>query len=541
MKTPLLQFLIIVTPCFQCQQSKVIFHETKTWENALLAKEGFKRCNEYTMDWLTFCDPYSGLIPENLSQGIDTWNAHNSAADNYPFMVLTTTFTNPKLYNGQMLDILYQETKLTSRIDRLPDTYSFRKRTFKEEKANLDRIIFGTSEYIKDGILPITEWLGKSPWSQRMINMLDDIWAHATVKTKFGFIPSHNSEVNGEQLQILSRIYWFTGDEKYLNWAIRLGDYYLLDNHPTRDFDALRLRDHGCEIVSGLCELYATVAYAAKEKKVQYQQPIYQMLDNILEFGRNEHGLFYNSYNPKTGEVINEGIADNWGYTLNGFYTVYLIDGQTKYRESLLAAFANLHHYHNFNWENYGADGFADAIEGALNLYNREPLPKIGNWIDDEMQILWSIQDSSFRPSAQKWKNRGIVEGWHGDGNFARTTIMYCLFKTQGTVPIPWREDLQWGAVEKNGELFLSFSTQEPWDGVLSFDTKRHKTILNLPIDWPRINQFPEWFTIDADRDYEIWHSNNSSGQIYTGAQLLSGLPLTIGQDQTLSFRIKPV
>ena len=122
-------------------------------------------------------------------------------------------------------------------------------------------------------------------------------------------------------------MYWMTGEKKYLEWALRLGDYYLLgDHHPTRDIDYLKLRDHGCEIVSGLCELYATVSFAMPEKKQEYEKPIHEMLDRILEVGRNEHGLFYNAINPKTGDIIDEGIADTWGYTFNGFYTIYLID-----------------------------------------------------------------------------------------------------------------------------------------------------------------------------------------------------------------------
>jgi len=56
-----------------------------------------------------------------------------------------------------------------------------------------------------------------------------------------------------------------------------------------------------------------------------------------------------------------------------------------------------------------------------LNLYNRIPDPKIADWIDSEIKVMWSMQ-----------KESGIIEGWHGDGNFARTTIMYNLWKSKG-------------------------------------------------------------------------------------------------------------
>ena len=124
-----------------------------------------------------------------------------------------------------------------------------------------------------------------------------------------------------------------------LKAAIRLGDYYLLgDNHPTRNFKVLRLRDHGCEIVSGLCELYATVSFADPAKKEDYKAPVHEMLDRILETGRNEDGLFYNSIDPVKGVPVNSEIADNFGYTLNGFYTVYLLDKKEKYRDPVIKA-----------------------------------------------------------------------------------------------------------------------------------------------------------------------------------------------------------
>ncbi|MBN2315690.1 MAG: hypothetical protein JXM79_17310, partial [Sedimentisphaerales bacterium] len=248
-----------------CQGKPADFQEAA--RNGQLANEGFRRCTKFVRDWLKHSDPTTGLIPGNLSSDRDIWNVHNAAADNYPFMVLTAAITDAPLFKGRMLDILKTEEKVTSRLGHLPDAYSFSKKTFQDEQADRERIIFGASEYAKDGLMPLTEWLGESPWSQRMFDLIDDTWAYAAVPTKYGLIPSKNIEVNGEQLQVLSRVYWMTRERKYLNWAIRLGDYYLLDHrHPTKDFDVLRLRNHGCEIVSGLCELYVTVHFASPEK-----------------------------------------------------------------------------------------------------------------------------------------------------------------------------------------------------------------------------------------------------------------------------------
>ena len=130
--------------------------------NGKLVNEGFERCRLFVKDWLAHADPTTGLIPRNLYKDTDIWNAKDAAADNYPFMVLTAALTDQDLFQGRMMEMLESETRLTSRIDRLPDTYSFNKRDFDEPKVDLPSILFGSSEYIKDGLLPLTEWLGES-------------------------------------------------------------------------------------------------------------------------------------------------------------------------------------------------------------------------------------------------------------------------------------------------------------------------------------------------------------------------------------------
>jgi hypothetical protein len=533
----LLLFLSGTISHISCSQSG-LFQQAK--ENANAANEGFRRSLNFVNDWLQYADSESGLIPRNLYEDDDIWNARDSAADNYPFMVLTTYLLDRDLFDGHMRDMLSAEKRVTPRIGVLPDTYSFTKNGFHESEIDSGSIIFGSSEYVKDGLLPLTEYLGRSPWSDRMISILDDIWKYAPVATSYGNIPSENPEINGELLQTLSRIYWMTGEEKYLNYAVRLGDYYLLGgHHPTEDFTSLRLRDHGCEIVSGLCELYATLHYADPAKKAEYRESIHTMLEDILEVGRNEHGLFYNTVNPQTGEILNEGVADTWGYTYNGFYAVYLIDGTETYRQALLQAFENLEHYEHYNWESGSADGDADAIESALNLYNREQQQDVARWIDSEIKFMWEKQDDSPRDEEGRWHDSGVIEGWHGDGNFARTTIMYCLWKTQGVTGQPWRNDLQVGSVYDDGELYIYLSAEKDWNGKIYFDLSRHQTILNLPIDWPRINQFPEWFTLQEARLYQVTDIKNNESHQIPGHELKNGYAVELKPGQEVFFSVK--
>jgi len=499
-------------------------------EHGRQANEQFFRCRKFVDGWLNHADKKTGLIPRNLGRHRDTWNAQDSAADNYPFMVLTAALTDRKLFDGRMLDMLRTETKLTSRIDRLPDTWSFSKQAFASPKANLGSILFGSSEYVKDGLLPLTEWLGRSPWRERMLGIVDDIWKHAPVDTPGGKIPSTNVELNGEMLQALSRIYWMTGDKKYLEWAIRLGDYYLLgENHPTKNFRSLRLSDHGCEIVSGLSELYAAVHFANPAKKKAYHDPIHTMFDRILEVARDPHGMLYNTINPQSGKPTSRRICDTWGYNYNGIYTVYLLDGTEAYRQAVRKALGNLkEHVIDHNWGS--ADGFADSVESGVNLYNREPIASAADWLDSETRDMWSKQRSD-----------GVIEGWHGDGNVARTSIMYALWKTQGLTVRPWRADVRFGAVRIGDTLHVSLIAEKAWSGKLVFDHARHKVQMHLPLDYPRINQFPEWFTVSADRQYSVRKTAADSERKLTGKQLHAGLALELKAGKEIRLTVQSV
>ncbi|MCX7887101.1 MAG: hypothetical protein N3B01_07615 [Verrucomicrobiae bacterium] len=492
--------------------------------NARLAAEAFFRCRKYVEGWLAHADPKTGLIPRNL-KGHNYWNGRDAAADNYPFMVLTAAMTDRPLFEGRMLQMLCTETKLTCRLDRLPDDWDFGKQGWRRQNVDLDALIFEGAEYVKDGLLPITEWLGPSPWSERMIGIIDDIWKNARIDTPFGKIPTLNFEVNGDLLQACSRLFWFTGQRKYLDWAIRLGDYYLLGNrHPTRDMTDLKLGDHSCEVINGLSELYVACAHAAPEKREAYLKPLHELYDRLLEIAVNQHGLFYLRVNPRTGEHSKE-LTDNWGYNYDGLYTVFLLDGKTTYRDAVRKVLGNLKaHYTGQGGlcQSYTADGYADSIEGAITLYNREPIASAADWIDAEIKTMWAKQQPS-----------GIIEGWHGDGNFARTTLMYALWKTQGCRIEPWRPDVRIGAVRKGQRLIVSLTAERAWKGRLIFDRPRHKTNMRLPLDYPRINQFPEWFTVQDGKHYRV------GDRSFSGKELAEGITVELEPDRELRLLVR--
>jgi hypothetical protein len=458
-------------------------------KNSRLAAEAFFRSRKYIDGWLAHADPKSGLIPRNMKDRY--WNGRDAAADNYSFMVLTAAMTDKPLLAGRLTDMLRAEARLTRRVDNLPDNFLFSTQSWQRETIDRDAMIFDGAEYAKDGLLYITEWMGRSPWTERMIGIIDDIWKDPAVETPFGNIPTRNFEVNGDLLQVCSRLYWFTGDRRYLDWAVRLGDYFLLGtNHPTRDSESLTLGDHSCEVINGLSELYLAVSRAMPEKREAYRKTIHDLYDRILQTAVNEDGMMFKTVNPKTGEVIDKDLTDNWGYNYDGFYTVWLVDGTPAYREAVLKALSNLKaNYTGQVWERGSSDGYADSIEGAITLLNRESVPSAFDWVDSEIRTMWNKQQPD-----------GIIEGWHGDGNFARTSLMYALMKTQSCRLEPWRPDLRIGAVREGDALHLYLSAEQAWSGTLVFDRPRHKTVMRLPVDYPRINQFPEWFTLPPDK-----------------------------------------
>ena len=528
--------VILIFLFFLSCETKPVFQKEivdQALENGKNAREGFSHSLKFVNGWLTKTDSVTGLIPTNLTKSSDIWEPHNSAADNYAFMVLTTYLLDKDLYNGKMTEMLNTEKRLTSRVNSLPDIWSFSKQNFASDELKMSQVIFGTSEYMKDGLIPLAEYIGNSPWQLRMNEMLTDIEPFLTktdtLETLYSQRPASVEEVNGNLLQILSRNYWMTDEQKYLEWATKIGDYYMLGGRDLTQLDYLRLRDHGCEIIGGLSELYVALHFTNPEKKEKYYQPFHQLLDRVLQTGLNEDGLFYNAINPKTGAVADSAIADNWGYIFNAYYSVWLVDKTEKYRNAVLKGFEKLNEkYRNYAWEGTSHDGYADALESGINLYNREPVPGLKSWIDSEMQVMFAMQQPD-----------GIIGGWHGDGNFARTAIMYSLWKTQGARIEPWRSDVVLGAEKTENETYFVLTSEKNWEGLLIFDEPRHKTILHLPIDYPRINQFPEWFTVEDGVEYLVISSQKTLSGKYTGKQLHQGIQVKLIAGEQLVISIK--
>jgi len=491
-------------------------------------RELFQRAHRFVEGWLKHRDPVSGLIPQNLSSPL--WTPENSAADNYPFMVVTCYLTDPQLLAGAMTDILHSEIRLTTRVGALPDTFSFPKQAFERQRIDWPRLVFGSAEYCKDGLLPVAELMGRTEWFSRLRAMAADVCDTAKVETQFGRIPDDGAEVNGEFMEVLARLYSATSDLRFLQMALKMGDAYFLEVLPGNgylpchswDFNAhqprttvLRLIDHGSEIIGGLSEVYALASRHAPEKAKQYAEPMRRMIGMLLDHCRNQDGLWFVEVDTKTLKG-GGGVPDTWGYVFNAVYTYGMLTGEAPYREAVEQALRSICKINDWN----GADAYADSIESAVVLLNRIDVPETWRWVDRMTAMMSAIQ-----------KPDGIIEGWHGDGNVARTWVMVALAKTGGTHAVPWRPDLRVGAAQTEQGLLVSVRADQEWSGRLFFDYPRHREHLNLDPNYPRLNEYPEWSPVEDGSLYTVTPSPSREGAggeaaVVDGGVLRRGLPV---------------
>jgi hypothetical protein len=519
--------------------------------NARQATRALVISNRVMHGWLARLDPVSGLLPHRgRFQGSEpdpSWVVANTAADLYPFMVMAARLTEPAVYHGAMLDILRQETLLTTRLGRLSDDVKGGGRGFVRATPDMDAIIFGSSEYMKDGLIPLTELFGDTPWYYRMQGIATDIVRHAPYESSRGRLPAQTTEINGNMLQVLSRLYFKTGDTTYLDQVLAIADFYFLDMLPTTsDLPVDRwdvktqkplttrfvLSDHGNEIVGGLSEAFVLAMHARPEKAAQYKPAFIRMIDRLLAVGRTADGVWHHDIDIVTGTPIANRHAHCWGYMFNGVYTAYMATGEPRFREAVERALDTVTRTPTYLFDEtppvkwWSADSYSDAIESALVLMNR--LPHDG--LPEQIDIATGKMLDVVRPD-------GIVEDWHGDGNTIRTALMYVMWKTQGARIEPWHPQVHLGASRNGGTVLMSVTADAAWSGMLRLDYPRHRDHLHLPINYPRLNEWPEWFTVEHDRRYTLTVGSAPSVS-RLGAELVQGVPLSLRAGETVRIAV---
>lgn len=502
------------------------------WQQAAVRakwnQEALQRVDRVLRAWLKKIDPQLGLVPQEY-QGPQRWTVANAAADLYSSLVMCAAFVDRSALDGVLRQAIATERRYAQRIGCLPDDLDLRSLKFLHPEPSAARSIFGASEWCRDGLLRITEILGPgTPWSERLAELATEIMLKAEVPTSRGPIPRGDHEIDGEMLQTLSRLYWLTGEAKYLAWARRIGEYHLFDRPPHKGH-SLRLRDHGGEIISGLAELFVAVSAADPAQAVRYREPLRAMLDRVLEIGQAPDGMLYNLIDPLEGKVLakglrpgSEGINTNWGYTCNAHCSYDMATGEQRYTQRVLKALAALPAgymddapYQDPVWRG-SSDYFADFIENAIVLHNRFRVEGVEAWAERTIRRMWAFQQPD-----------GTVNRHYHDGSFGRTTILFARLLSEGTRVEPWREDLCWGAVASGDAVRVVLRAQRPWSGRLIFDRERFREVLRLPLNYPRINELPEWYTVASAAAYEVSVDGKASRSM-RGAELAAGLALRL-------------
>ncbi len=514
--------------------------------HARQAEEAFWRSNRAMHAWLARRDPVTGLLPRRGDE--PSWVVKDSAADLYPFLVLAAYFTERPLYETAMREILRCEVLRSTRVGRLADDVAPGAAGFLHREIDMDRIIFGSSEYAKDGLLAITELLGETPWYWRLLGLTEDILARAPYRSRRGPLPARSAEVNGNMLQVLARLCRRLSDEALLEGAMAIADSYFLDVLPRTgylppdvwDFAAEKplrpvfvLSDHGNEIVGGLAEIYFLLQHRRPAKAAEYREAFVRLLDRLLESGLNADGLWVSRLDLESGKVTDARHVHCWGYMFYAVYTGWLATGEERYRKAVERALEAVARRPEYLFDEagagrgWGADAYSDSLEGALVLVNRIPHRAAEEAIDGAVRKFFDRQQPS-----------GIIEDWYGDGNFIRTALMYALWKTQGAYLAPWRRGIRVGAVRSGGELVLVVEADTAWEGRLCLDRPRHREFWHMKTNYPRLNEFPEWFTVAQDRVYEV--VMGGGGRVkHLGADLASGLPVALPAGGSVVVRVR--
>jgi len=487
--------------------------------NAELASPAFGEMHRWLHEVaLPKIDPQTNLF---RATG-DSWNYRDTAADCYPFLAWAAYFTDKEAFEGPVLEVLRAEVKLCSHHGPIPVNYDLRS-SAKEINQPYDSVVFGASEYMKDGLVAVVEAAGPGEWLDRMRAIADELWRRANIETPYGKLVSSNLEVNGDLMQVLVRLFGLTGDQQYLECARRIADYYL--NDPA--FVPRHLDDHGCELIGGLGLLQGVESTVAPEREKRYRPLIKKMLDTILERGLNSDGLMLDTLADTPGPHDDKPLTDNWGYNYVSFYCYYLVTGDSKYRDAIQVPLKNLvkPKYHLYPWEGTNIDGFADSIEGALYLLSVLPVEEGIKWADREV--------------AETLIGKPISGTSKFECNAIRTVILYALSKTQGIHVPEWRDDLRLGAARDGEGVVVFIGARSTWEGELLFDVPRHNVWFSFKHDWPRINYLPEYFTVSPEGTYSIEIAPGTP-RAATGKQLREGLPVRLSAGEELFITVKP-
>jgi hypothetical protein len=98
--------------------------------------------------------------------------------------------------------------------------------------------------------------------------------------------------------------------------------------------------------------------------------------------------------------------------------------------------------------------------------------------------------------------------------------------KTQGVRPERWQPGVRIGATRDGERLLVHLDM--PAARRIQFDFARHRRVLNFAKNYVRLNEFPEWFTVDENRLYRLRPTSGAT-RTWLGSELIAGVEMAPG------------
>ena len=100
--------------------------------------------------------------------------------------------------------------------------------------------------------------------------------------------------------------------------------------------------------------------------------------------------------------------------------------------------------------------------------------------------------------------------------------------KSQGVRPERWEPGVGVGAVAEGARLLLHLDMPAPRR--IQFDFARHRRVMNFAKNYVRLNEFPEWFTVDENHLYVLRSlAPGAAEQVRLGSELIAGVEMGPG------------
>ena len=375
--------------------------EKESEYSGILATDAFNRAIIVERNWIKKIQQPIGLVPRNESAKWQKWLGRDNGADLLPYLLISSYFFDRENYQI-WLTMLNRQTELCDGLSCWLDLAS-------GEKAFTDpeEIAFDTAELLKDGFMPLQEWIGQDPFLAISVAMADKLIPLCQRKTEHGLICARRSEINGDLMMVLSHLWLITGKEHYREFAKKMVDAYVYDIFPRfgglfpeklpNNLDqpgqfSLVMGDHANEIVQG----FGDYCYALFQKKHPDFNWCLQEFNSLIKFSlqapRGPEGLWFRKAHIPKQEKDTDARSDVWGYLVNSFRLYDFLAKTPTYNQEVKRIIAGVISLGAYPWENNFYDGNADAIESMIYSLPYEEDEKLEQWIDSETQRMFSKQ-----------------------------------------------------------------------------------------------------------------------------------------------------